>query len=359
MRRLLLLLIVLSITPPIILAQTSWSYGITPAFHVGSIKPTAKDTFTGRASFGLSAFILRNGLNWSQSLGFGSYQNRWINNNSNQIDVYNGLGLELDFIRHLSEQSKTSLRFGLRPNAVISRRLLTIDGTKGQGVSNQAEKSPFDYDLGLKVGAAFMLTNGMDLQLNYVEFVKSKQTKNSVGPMGDLFQVAIEIRLNELKAKENRNEHYKTLLNDISKSHMVFVLPISEMIKFHAEEASEFEKIKNNMLDNIDSSYSFSEFIVIADTALSDFLGGDRNNILKGSTKNLSQYYIAKLGNGFTSGNSSIKRGVFLYDSQMKLVKLSSFTSYRSLNSNWSDLNASLRVFKDFNRQLFQNYGYY
>jgi len=339
-------------------AQKNWTYGFMPSFVAGAIKPVASDSFNGRASFSFSTFAEHYGANWNQSFGIGTYQNRFINDNTNDIDVYQSIGLNLDFIKKFSEESKTTLRFGVQPNYIISHRVKGIDGTKGSGVSNIPAESDFKFDIALKAGLALQMSPGIDLQINYVEFVSSRQANNSIGPMGDILQIGLEFRLNEIKPKREDESQIQEQINNLHDGFAVFVLPFSDLKKQFKNDIDlkvEYEQLLNEVLD---SHYNFSQFFVIADTSLATFLNGGRSSFIAESGELFHDdrieepYFIIRMGSAFLTDNSSEKRGLFLYDSQMDFVDFEAFTPYRSLQSGWTDEEALRTMTKALNTKL-------
>jgi hypothetical protein len=317
-------------------AQTpTWHYGIMPSFHIGVVKPVAQDSFSTRSAVGLSAFIEYKNASNGLSLGFGYNQNRIIEDRINLISIFHSLDMPLDYVKYLSEESKTAFLFGVIPSYNIARRSVLLDGSSPSGSGLIQEELPFRLDLGLKLGLSLEMSPGVRLQVNYLEYIKAQQTVDFVDAKGDLVQIGLQLRFNEMK--HEKLEEIRTIehIQNLKNAALIFVIPTEakDLEKFtESKEREAIVAIKKErmkyMVQAIHAYYDYSNFYIIRDLDVQSFKRGSRSifldtalNTYEVGAEAITDYYMAVVGESFAADNKQTRSGIFVYDRNGDILK--------------------------------------
>jgi len=316
--------------------ERKWSYGVTPEFNTNSIRgKDLRDSFSNKPGFGASLYLERHFSQWSAGAGLAYSQNRVYHEGQELTRVYDNAELRLSFIKPFKGESKTSLRLGLTPSYTIDGTTLTLDGSKSSGVARKDLPLEFQMDLGVYAGFDFHVSDAVNLQVGYTEFIRSVQKDEDIKGRGDAFRFGLQIRLNDLRKERPEPIWIYDEIQKVKKGGVVFVLPVKATMNEDNEEARE---ILSNVATMVDSHFRFTQHFFVADTCLGTFLNNPGMCL---SDKDLNpinvfyfpeEYYVVRIGEGVLNEFEDIRRGVFMYRSDMNIIP-EPFPSYIPLGS--------------------------
>ncbi|MCB9244889.1 MAG: hypothetical protein H6606_00535 [Flavobacteriales bacterium] len=335
--------------------QISWNYGVQPNFNIGTVLGNMADSFSSRSSVGFATFLeaqARKDL-FSCALAYG--QNRFYQDERAETHLFHSAECILEWLRPLGGNSKTALNLGFIPSYILMHEEKVLDGSKTSGLSVRSVPLPYRLDYGIKAGLSFQVSKGVDLQINYQEFLRSNSSNGIIKPKGDLLQFGLRLRLNEL---EIGRPDYSGAIDQMSKlKDGVLVIVLTE---------SDTQNPKNNrkpqhlpveeQIRIADSMYTFSRKAYLMSGQLAQFLETGDATLLNSDepVAEGGSFFIARIGRFFLADNNDSRSGLFLYSFDMNSVQepLPAFTPYRSTGYDYDDRVLFERMFGEFNAAL-------
>lgn len=338
--------------------QHNWTYnyGIQPAFHVSALRANLADSFSSRSSAGFSTFVEAATAKDIFALAVGYSQNRFYKDEDAETHLFHSADLVMEWLRPFGGASKTSLNLGFIPSFLLLHQQKVLDGTKTSGLSVRTISLPYRVDYGFKAGLSFQLAKGVDLQLNYQEFLTSNNRDGLLKPKGDLLQIGLRLRLNQLEFKQNNYEEAAVQLSKIKDGLVVFVLNSND-----TSEGMRSRKARHLPIDVqvaiCDSLFSFTDKAYLNEEQLPLYLNSGNSGLFyQSAASGKGDIYIVRVGKYFLSNNDDIRSGLFLYTREMESVHypLPGFTPYRSMGYDYDDSALFARMINEFNSALLE-----
>ncbi len=338
--------------------ERKWSYGVTPELNINSIRgKDIRDSFSNKAGFGASLLLERHFAKWSAGAGLAYTQNRIYHESQELTRVYDNAELRLNFIKPFKGESKTSLRLGLTPSYTLNGTVLALDGSKSTGVSRADLPLDFQFDMGVYAGFDFRVSDAVNLQVGYTEFVRSVQKDKDITGRGDAFRFGLQIRLNDLRKERPEPVWIYDEIKKVKDGGVVFVLPVKATLKEENKDAAE---ILSNIATMVDSHFRFAQHFFVPDTCLGGFLNHPGMCLTDKDLNPINvfyfpeDHYVVRIGEGVLTEFEDTRRGVFMYRSDMNLIP-EPFPSYIPLGSFSGELSNPTvvrQLVKQFNNEL-------
>lgn len=349
-----LVLVTLWSALPSVAQEDSWSYGFTPEFNVTAIRgKDLRDSFSNKPGFGASLFLERNFLTWSAGVGISYSQNRVYHEGQSRTRIYDNAEMRLSFIKPFKGESKTALRLGLTPSYTLDGTQQTLDGSKSNGIALEDLPLDFQFDLGVYAGLDFRISNAINLQVGFTEFIRSTQKDDDITGRGDVYRFGLQIRLSDFSKKKEEPVWIYDEVHKIKNGGVVFVLPVKATLDDKKGEAT---VVLNNITTMVDSHFHFAQKFYVPDTCFGGFLDHPGMCLTDKDLNPIQvfyfpeDYYVVRIGEGVLTEFEDVRRGVFLYRSDMNLIP-APFPSYIPLGSFSGELT-NPAVVKQLVRQL-------
>ncbi len=260
--------------------------------------------------------------------------------------------------------NKTWLNFGLVPSFQLNKQRTELKGSSSSGTATYSVTENYGFDIGVKAGIDFEILHGIRLNLSYYNFFLNHYYDNAIIGRPSHWQVSSQIRFNELNLKKKIPTH--AVLESLTKGTLVVLLPIKDIMSKgeFTDSLVWAERVFLNQLliKTFQNHYTFSKVLFCYDSSLNYLSTGravfiDENLQVAAETGLSGFYLITGPMEYFVATNENSKKGLFLFDSKMQLIR-EPFLGYFKLNMNKSDDELETEIYNavgKLNRALLEN----